>query len=58
MAAQDFQHLIQEEHEKVPDFIAQLEKTFHLEYGKDRMAPETSCSVKCRIPANEEPCCV
>ena len=41
LAAQDFRHLSQKEHESVSDFISRLEKTFQLAYGHDSMTIET-----------------
>ena len=41
LAAQDFRHLSQKEHESVSDFISRLEKTFQLAYGRDSMTIET-----------------
>jgi len=41
LAAQDFRHLVQNDGEKVADFIQRLEKTFRLAYGRDAMQPET-----------------
>ena len=40
LAALDFRHLSQDEKEKAADYIARLEKTFRLAYGKDSMATE------------------
>ena len=40
MAAQDFRHLVQEEKEKVTDFISRLERTLCLAYGHDSMSAE------------------
>ena len=40
MAAQDFRHLMQEDKEKVIDFIHRLEWTFWLAYGHDKLLPE------------------
>ena len=41
LAAQDFRHLSQKEHESVSDFISRLEKTLQLAYGRDSMTIET-----------------
>ena len=41
MAAQDFRHASQEEHEKVADFIRRLEQLFKLAYGRDPISRET-----------------
>ena len=41
MAAQDFRHCAQHEHEDVSNFIARLEKTFRLAYGHEAMSKET-----------------
>ena len=41
LAAQDFRHAAQYEHEKVSDFIRRIEKTFRRAYGHDSMLAET-----------------
>ena len=41
MAAQDFRHASQEDHEKVGDFIRRLEQLFKLAYGRDPISGET-----------------
>ena len=41
LAAQDFRHFSQKEHESVSDFISHFEKTFQLAYGHDSMTIET-----------------
>lgn len=41
MAAQDFRHASQEEHERVSDFIRRLEQLFKLAYGRDALSMET-----------------
>ena len=41
MAAQDFRHASQEDHEKVGDFIRHLEQLFKLAYGRDPISGET-----------------
>ena len=41
MAAQDFRHTIQREHENVADFVRRLERVFSVAYGKEHMSQET-----------------
>ena len=45
LAAQDFRHTYQREHEPVGDFIRRLERTYQLAYGRDKMAPETRATL-------------
>ena len=40
MAAQNFRHATQEDHEKVGDFIRRLEQLFKLAYGRDPISWE------------------
>ena len=47
LAAQDFRHLSQKEHESVSDFITRLKKTFQLAYGHDSMTIETRHTLLC-----------
>ena len=41
LAAQDFRHTVQKEHEKVADFVRRLERVFHIAYGRDAMSKDT-----------------
>ena len=41
LAAQDFRHISQGDHESVADFIRRLEHTFKIAYGRDSMSQET-----------------
>ena len=41
LAAQDFRHISQTDHESVADFIRHLEHTFKVTYGQDSMSQET-----------------
>ena len=41
LAGQDFRHTVQEEAEKVTDYIRRLERAFQVAYGRDKMSQET-----------------
>ena len=41
LAAQDFRHTCQGDHERVADFIRRLERTFNVAYGREGMSAET-----------------
>ena len=41
LAAKDFRHISQGDHESVADFIRRLEHTFKIAYGRDCMSQET-----------------
>ena len=45
LAAQDFRHSNQREHEPVGDFIRRLERTYQLAYGRDKMTTETRATL-------------
>ena len=41
LADQEFRHTLQEDSEKVADFVRRLEKTFRIAYGSDHFSQET-----------------